>query len=537
MTSNIVKNNNGNFSAGTITGTSLSAGSGTISTTGTINGGAITGTSLSAGSGTISTTGTINGSAITGTSLSAGSGTISTTGTINGGAITGTSLSAGSGTISTTGTINGGAITGTSLSAGSGTISTTGTINGGAITGTSLSAGSGTVTGGLGDFSGDVDSGTGRFEKNGSLVVLNSGGATSIHHIGAAKLTTTSGGVSVTGAMAATGAVSGTTGTFTGAVSGTTGTFSGNVESDGDISTLSGVIRRQATTFMTNIGGAMGSTNIYGTPTVYLYHDGNEVLKSLGATGVQVPGLTSTGAITGTSLSAGTGTVTGGTGDFSGDVDSGTGRFEKNGSLVVLNSGGATSIHHNGAAKLTTTASGIDVTGQIDSSTGELCRDGERIITNNTTKTSIYYNDVEKLTTTNTGIEIPSGDLLLGYPNGKTVSCSKRVSSGTLTFTLTHGAPATTAYRVFVCRYTYCGVGDTTGTAFNTGYIYFGKRQNSPQIAFSTVTPISTAGTAVTIGGNYNASSTTATFTFLASGVRPVVYLEISSQLNVISLV
>ena len=78
--------------AGDATFTSLSAGSGLISTTGNINGAIITGSSLSAGSGLISTTGNINGAIITGSSLSAGSGTISTTGTISGVGITGRTL-------------------------------------------------------------------------------------------------------------------------------------------------------------------------------------------------------------------------------------------------------------------------------------------------------------------------------------------------------------------------------------------------------------------------------------------------------------
>lgn len=49
---------------------------------------------------------------------------------------------------------------------------------------------------------------------------------------------TTSAGVDITGKMAATGAVSGTTGTFSGAVAGTTGTFSGAVS--GTTGTFSG---------------------------------------------------------------------------------------------------------------------------------------------------------------------------------------------------------------------------------------------------------------------------------------------------------
>jgi hypothetical protein len=94
---------------GTITGTSLTVGSGGIT------GGTITGTSLTVGSGGIT------GGTITGTSLSVGSGGIT------GGTITGTSLSVGSGGIT------GGTITGSSLSVGSGGIT------GGTITGSSLS--------------------------------------------------------------------------------------------------------------------------------------------------------------------------------------------------------------------------------------------------------------------------------------------------------------------------------------------------------------------------------------------------------------
>jgi hypothetical protein len=63
---------------------------------------------------------------LTVTSLNAGSGAITTTGTLSAGATTVTSLGAGSGTITTTGTLSAGAATVTSLNAGSGTITTTG---------------------------------------------------------------------------------------------------------------------------------------------------------------------------------------------------------------------------------------------------------------------------------------------------------------------------------------------------------------------------------------------------------------------------
>ena len=57
-------------------------------------------------------------------------------------------------------------------------------------------------------------------DSSGNLSLLS--GATTV-------VAVTSSGVAVTGTLAATGAVSGTTGTFTGAVSGTTGTFTGAV--------------------------------------------------------------------------------------------------------------------------------------------------------------------------------------------------------------------------------------------------------------------------------------------------------------------
>ena len=76
-------------------------------------------------------------SSITGTSLSAGSGTISTTGAITGGSITGTSLSAGTGTISTTGAITGGTITCTSLTA---TVGITGNLTGNATSATTAAS-------------------------------------------------------------------------------------------------------------------------------------------------------------------------------------------------------------------------------------------------------------------------------------------------------------------------------------------------------------------------------------------------------------
>lgn len=83
-TSLVVNTAYGITSAGAATVSSLAAGSGAISTTGTLGAGAATVTSLSAGSGSITTTGTLGAGAATVTSLNAGAGTISTTGAING---------------------------------------------------------------------------------------------------------------------------------------------------------------------------------------------------------------------------------------------------------------------------------------------------------------------------------------------------------------------------------------------------------------------------------------------------------------------
>jgi hypothetical protein len=110
---------------------------------------ATTVSSLNAGSGAITTTGTLNaGTSTLGatgvSSLNAGSGAITTTGTLGAGtstlgATTVGSLDAGSGAIQTTGTLDAGtstlgATTVGSLDAGSGAIQTTGTLNAGTTT-------------------------------------------------------------------------------------------------------------------------------------------------------------------------------------------------------------------------------------------------------------------------------------------------------------------------------------------------------------------------------------------------------------------
>ena len=85
--------------------TSLGAGSGNITTTGSLSAGSATVTSLAAGSGNITTTGSLSAGSATVTSLAAGSGNITTTGSLSAGSATVTSLAAGSGNITTTGNL------------------------------------------------------------------------------------------------------------------------------------------------------------------------------------------------------------------------------------------------------------------------------------------------------------------------------------------------------------------------------------------------------------------------------------------------
>jgi hypothetical protein len=145
----LASDTNGTISTGSITtdvGGVKSVGDiqsdGNVVAQGNITGKDITGTKLNL----TGVDNTITAGAITGTSLSLGSGNI------DAGAISSTSLSAGSGpvtgnTLTLTGKFSGKNIEGTSLSLGSGTI-TAGKISGKNIEGTSLSLGSGTITAG-----------------------------------------------------------------------------------------------------------------------------------------------------------------------------------------------------------------------------------------------------------------------------------------------------------------------------------------------------------------------------------------------------
>jgi hypothetical protein len=119
----------GSLGCGALTATSVSAGSGLMSTSGIVSGGTVVGTLY----GVLAGSNTISGTSVTATSVSAGSGVVS------GGTLYGTL--AGSNTISGT------SVTATSVSAGSGLISTSGIVSGGSVVGTlyGVLAGSNTI--------------------------------------------------------------------------------------------------------------------------------------------------------------------------------------------------------------------------------------------------------------------------------------------------------------------------------------------------------------------------------------------------------
>ena len=123
---------------------------------------------------------------------------------------------------STSGKITGGLITGTSISAGTGPISTTGAIGGGAITGTSLSAGTGPISTTGGNISGGAISGSSLTAGSGPISTTGpiDGGA-----ITGTSLTAGSGPISTTGNISG-GLITGTSITAGSGPISTTGTIS-----------------------------------------------------------------------------------------------------------------------------------------------------------------------------------------------------------------------------------------------------------------------------------------------------------------------
>ena len=140
---------------------------------------------------------------------------------------------------STSGNITGGLITGTSISAGTGPISTTGAIGGGAITGTSLSAGTGPISTTGGNISGGAISGSSLTAGSGPISTTGniSGGL-----ITGTSITAGSGPISTTGAIGG-GAITGTSlSAGTGPISTTGGNISGGAISGSSLTAGSGPI-------------------------------------------------------------------------------------------------------------------------------------------------------------------------------------------------------------------------------------------------------------------------------------------------------
>jgi hypothetical protein len=246
MTSNIVKNNNGNFSAGTINVGTLIAN--------------IINTVSSIMCATLTATG-----AVTGASLSAGSGTVS------------------GGTVSATGTVSGGTVSAT-----------------GAVTGASANF-AGTVQ------TGDIQTSTGDIKHDNGEAILASvqDGATTLYHNNNAKIATTSSGISVTGTAASTTVACGTV--SCGTVDSITGTFSRDGERiiTNDSATTyvyyNNAVKIATTTAGIDVTGQIDSSTgefcrngeriiTNDSATTYVYYNNAEKFRTL-SNGIRVTGL------------------------------------------------------------------------------------------------------------------------------------------------------------------------------------------------------------------------------------------------------
>ena len=140
-----------NYGDVVITGNTTGQGTGSSTFAGSLGCAALTATSVSAGSGLISTSGVVSGGSVVGTHY----GVIAGSNTISGTSVTATLVSGGSvvgtlyGTLAGSNTISGTSVTATSVSAGSGLISTSGVVSGGSVVGThyGVIAGSNTISG------------------------------------------------------------------------------------------------------------------------------------------------------------------------------------------------------------------------------------------------------------------------------------------------------------------------------------------------------------------------------------------------------
>ncbi len=395
-------NNNG----GGITNAGAISGATTITASGLINGGsfqntlnnfnvtgagAITATSLNAGSGTIVTTGNINGGtfqnalnnfnvtgagAITATSVNAGSGTIQTTGSVSGGSLTATTAGAnitGGLTLTGTGPLTTSGSAGTAgwvliSNGGAAAPSWTNTITVATMPFTNLTSGTNTVAAMLVGTGASLNfTGTGTI--NSSTLLGNTWASPQAIGTGTAaagtftNLTTTTGGLNLNNnGITNTGSIAGaTTITANGLI-----TTSGNITTTGAGTITSAGLLTASNGLTVTTGGAtingLLTANSGAKVSGGLDMNGSSIINALGITATgNINGgsfqntlnnfnVTGAGAITGTSLNAGSGTIQT-TGSVSGgSLTATTGGANITGGLTLAGTGPLTTAGSAGTA-------------------------------------------------------------------------------------------------------------------------------------------------------------------------------------------
>ena len=172
-------------------------------------------------------------------------------------------------------------------------------------------------------------------------------------------------GVTTTGSLVSSGAVSGTTGTFSGAVSGTTGTFSGAVS--GTTGTFTGnVAVSGANITLQDSGGASDDRLVIGAGSdLSIYHDGSNsrIENSTGQLKLKTNNSSSSVQL----------------------ID------HNDNAMVQAIAGGVVSIAHNNSTKFETSSSGIIVSS--DNSTGSILKGVTRFTPNDSTTVKVMWDE------------------------------------------------------------------------------------------------------------------------------------------------
>ena len=172
-------------------------------------------------------------------------------------------------------------------------------------------------------------------------------------------------GVTTTGSLVSSGAVSGTTGTFSGAVSGTTGTFSGAVS--GTTGTFTGnVAVSGANITLQDSGGASDDRLVIGAGSdLSIYHDGSNsrIENSTGQLKLKTNNSSSSVQL----------------------ID------HNDNAMVQAIAGGVVSIAHNNSTKFETSSSGITVSS--DNSTGSILKGVTRFTPNDSTTVKVMWDE------------------------------------------------------------------------------------------------------------------------------------------------